>query len=164
MKKRQPLWRTVRQSSTDLYRRATAKRIRVISIVIGAVFGAVVQGIAMGASWMGAAGPADLDLLVSAAIFGARYGLLSGVCGVLIGACAPGTADQREAASRTAARITTVGVALSFVMAAFSIAGLDIAKGHPTFWLALPVFCGVGTGMVVGIRDAVAVTKAAADV
>lgn len=164
MKKRQPLCRTVRQSSTDLYRRATAKRIRVISIVIGAVFGAVVQGVAMGASWMGADGSADLDRFVSGTVFGAFYGTICGVCGVLIGACAPGTADQRKTASRAAANITTVGVAVSFVMAAFSIAGLDIARGNPTFWLALPVFCGVGTGMAVGIRDAVAVTKAAADV
>ncbi|MEV4000742.1 hypothetical protein [Actinomadura sp. NPDC049753] len=156
----QRVWKKVRQGSTDLYRRVTTKKIRMISIVMGAVLGAVVEGIAMGPSWMGAADSTDLDYLVSGAVFGAFYGTICGGCGVLLGACAPVTAGRQRRAFRTAVTAAVVGVAASLAMAGSSLAGLDIASGNLFVWHYLPVFCGIVAGMAVGILDVMAEARA----
>ncbi|MBB6396998.1 Ca2+/Na+ antiporter [Actinomadura coerulea] len=136
------------------------------SVILGTVLGALVGATAMGLSWMAVVGPGDLDHLAdtahTGAAFGAMCGIVSGVCGVLVGACAPGPADERKTAARIASNLAACGVAACLLMAAFSLAGLDITNGSSIVWLYLPVLYGVLAGAAIGLRDTTATAEAAA--
>ncbi|MEV3923244.1 hypothetical protein [Actinomadura coerulea] len=139
-----------------------------LSVMLGAVRGALVTGITMGLSWMAVVGPgAPLDHLADTARtgtgFGAMYGTFCGVCGVLLGACVPYPADERKRAARMTAALAACGFAACLLMAAFSLAGLDITNGSSIVWLYLPVFYGVLAGAAIGLRDTTATAEAEAE-
>lgn len=157
----------VRRSLTDLLRLVSTRNFRVSSVILAAVLGTLVEAITMGSIWIAVVGPGDLDHLADTArtgtAYGAMYGTFCGVSGVLLGACFPGPAEERKTASRIAAYLAAGGVAACLLMAAFTLAGLDIASGSIFVWLYLPVFCGVAAGVAIGFRDATATAEAAAE-